>query len=176
MLAGKLLATAGMAKYPQVSYYPHFDSLMRGGQSECQVVLSTGEISSPLSSQIQAGILMHPQFLEQYKKRVISGGLLIVDSSVVHKRVGRKDIQVLRLPATQMAAELGDRRVANLLLLGAYLEATGSLPLETVEEALSKLLEGRGDKVFSLNQRALREGAEFVAQRVMKKRRGKSSD
>lgn len=161
LLFGQLLAEAGMSRYEHVSYFPYYATIMRGGQSECMVILSEEEISSPISFELQAAIVMHPQFLAQYEKRVLPGGLLLLDSSVVEDKVSREDIRVFYIPATETAVQLGDGRVANLVLLGAYLGVTQAVPLELVEKSLERRLEGR-EGLLRLNKQALREGAKLM--------------
>jgi len=86
-----------------------------------------------------------------------------LDSSVVPHKITREDIEVFYIPATKSAIELGDDRVANLVLLGAYLEATKAVPLELVEKALEgRLRGGRGEALLPLNKEALRQGARLI--------------
>jgi len=163
LLFGRLLAEAGRSRYEHVSYFPHYATIMRGGQSECTVIISHQEISSPITFELQAVIIMHPQFVEQYQNRVQPGGRLFLDSSVVPHKITREDIEVFYIPATKSAIELGDDRVANLVLLGAYLEATKAVPLELVEKALEgRLRGGRGEALLPLNKEALRQGARLI--------------
>jgi 2-oxoglutarate ferredoxin oxidoreductase subunit gamma len=127
------------------------------------VILSEEKIGSPFHFQLQAAIVMHPQFLDLYRQRMAPGGILLIDSSMVPGRVRGRNFQVFRLPATRIAVELGEGRAANMVLLGAYLAVTRALPLEQVERTLEKMLAGRGGALLSLNQKALREGARLIS-------------
>lgn len=164
LLFGQLLAEAGMSRYKYVSYFPHYATIMRGGESECTVTLSDEEIDSPAVLRPEAAIVMASPRLKQFEERVQPGGMLMVDSSVVKDKVGREDVRVFSVPATQIAHDLGEGRVANLVLLGAYLEITRAVPLELVEEVLERKLKGgKGEALLPLNKRALREGARAIA-------------
>lgn len=162
LITGRLLAEAGMSKYQYVSYFPNYGAAMRGGESECTVILSNKEITSPAMLEPSAVILMGSATLGEFEKRVKSGGLMILDSSLVTQKVGREDIKVIYLPATKTAAELGNSRVANLVFLGAYLEATKAVPIKLCEEALEKRMVSKGDTaLLSIDKQALRKGAEL---------------
>lgn len=161
---GQLLTEAGAALYPYVSYFPNYGAAMRGGDSECTVILSRQEIAAPALLRPQAGIVMSPGALEEYEPRLQHGGWLILDSSLLSRKVSRSDLQVFALSATETAIELGNRQVANFVLLGAYLEVSQALPLATVEAALEKRLSvGRRQELLELDRRALREGTQLVA-------------
>jgi 2-oxoglutarate ferredoxin oxidoreductase subunit gamma len=166
LLAGRLLAEAGMKKYRFVTFFPNYATLMRGWPSESITILSDQEIRSALRLEVPSVILMHPQFLSEYQNRVKPGGMFFLDSSLSKEKVKRNDIQTFYLPATKLATEIGSGRVANLILLGAYLEATQALPLEAIEETLGERARGRGAEVWEtllpLNKKALREGASLI--------------
>ncbi len=166
LVIGRLLAEAGMSKYNHVSYFPNYSAAMRGGESECTIILSNEEISSPAWLEPSSLILMGPAPLEEFEQRAKPGGLVMIDSSLVTKQVSRKDVEVFYIPASKTATELGDSRVANFVFLGAYLKATEAVSLELIEEALEKRLAGgKWDALLSLDKRALREGARLVERR-----------
>ncbi|HJX69835.1 MAG TPA: 2-oxoacid:acceptor oxidoreductase family protein, partial [Dehalococcoidia bacterium] len=159
LLFGQLLSEAGVSKYKNVAYFPQYATIMRGGESECTVTLSDEEIDSLLVYEPQAAVVMGAPKLKVYEKRVKSGGLMMVDSSVISEKVERKDIKVFYVPATKISAALGDRPVANLVFLGAYIEATKAVPPEIIEKVLEKKLKGGKEAMLLLNKKALQEGA-----------------
>ena len=165
LTTGWLFAEAAMPNYKHVLYFPNYGPMMRGGESECTVILSNEEIGSPVVYNPASAIVMGKVALTRLEGRLKSGGTMFVDSSVVPDRVSREDITVFYIPATRMAIDLGDRRVANLVLLGAYLEATKVLPLEAIETHLEKQLAGKkGEAILKFNKQALREGAKLIAE------------
>jgi len=164
LTTGRLLAEAAMSQYKHVLYFPNYGPQMRGGESECTVILSDNEISSPAVYNPTSAIVMGPAALTQLEERMRAGGMIFVDSSVISARVSREDVEVFYIPATKAAIELGGRQVANLILLGAYIEATKAVSLELVEEAMERKLKGsRGEVHVPLNKKALREGAKLAA-------------
>lgn len=164
LLIGRLLAQAGMSQFKHALYFPNYGPQMRLGDSECTVILSDEEISSPVVLYPQAAIVMGPAPLAKFEKRVAPGGIMLLDSSVVGSKVERKDIKVCYVPASKTAEALGNRQVANFVLLGAYLGASQAIPLEVVEGEMEKRMAGgRGQALIELNKAALREGARLAA-------------
>lgn len=162
---GQILAEAGSHYYPYVSYFPNYGAAMRGGDSECTVILSSREIGAPAMLRPQAAIVMGDISLQEFRERVKPGGMLVIDSSLLPGKIERAEVRVCYVPATERALALGNRQVANFVLLGAYLEASGALPLEVVEQAVQRRLGGgRRHSLLELNKRALREGARFIAE------------
>ncbi len=161
---GRILAEAGMSRYPGVSYFANYGAAMRGGDSEVTVILSDKEISSPTVLRPETVIAMSPAFFKSLLPRVQSGGICLVDKAVITDEADRKDVNLHIIPATSRAMELGNVQVANLILLGAYLEATSTLPLDVVEEALERrLLSKRREALLPLNKQALHDGANMMA-------------
>jgi len=164
LTTGWLLAEAGMLQYKHVLYFPNYGPQMRGGESECTVILANEEISSPAVYNPTSAIVMGPAALTQLENRIRAAGTIFVDSSVISATVSREDVKVFNIPATKAAIEMGDRQVANLILLGAYIEATKAVSMELVEQAMVKKLKGsRGETRVPLNKKALREGAKLAA-------------
>ena len=136
---------------------------MRGGESECMVVISNEAIASPLIGRPQAAIIFHPMMIKRFEDRVQPGGMMLVENSVSQDKVRRDDLKVFYIPAIKTANELGSSQVANLVMLGAYLEITGVVPLEQLDEVLEKQLAGgRRAHWLPLNKGALSEGARLV--------------
>lgn len=146
-----------MSIYRYVTYFPNYGAAMRGGESECTVILSHREITSPAVLQPSAG---------EFEKRVRPNGLMMLDSSLVTQKVARDDLEVSYLPATKTAADLGNSRAANFVFLGAYLEATKTMPLEICEEALERKMAGKGSEtLLYIDKQALRKGAELTREK-----------
>ncbi len=161
---GRILAEAGMSHYAGVSYFPNYGAAMRGGASEVTVILSDKEIGSPAVLRPETVIAMSPAFFKLLLPRVQPGGICLVDKAVITDEVSRQDVDLHCLPATSRAMELGNVQVANLILLGAYLEVTSALPLDVVEGALERrLIEKRRESLLPLNKQALHDGASMMA-------------
>lgn len=156
---GKFLAYAGMDEGLNVSWLPSYGPEMRGGTANCSVIITEANIGSPIVTQATSLVVMNRPSLEKFENAVVSGGLIITDSSLVNKEVERKDVTVLTIPATEAADEIGDKRIANMVLLGAMVKKTGIIPME----ALLKALKEHGKESFyEINKKALEKGAEFA--------------
>jgi 2-oxoglutarate ferredoxin oxidoreductase subunit gamma len=164
LISGEVLAETGMKQYRTVQFFPPPISLVRGGELECTVTFSDGEIAALGAEHPEAGIIMGSLALEALGKRVVEGGILIVDTSLVSKKVARDDVTVYYIPASETALKLGSHRASNMLMLGAFVEASGVLSLDNLEQTVEERLSGgRGESLIPLNKEAVREGARFVA-------------
>lgn len=160
---GRLLAEAAYERYRYVSYFPNYGASMRGGDTECTVIMSHQPIGSPAMLRPREAIIMGEMPMQEYRDRVAPDGLMVVDSSLLPGKVDRQDLTVLYVPASDAAIGLGNRQVANLVLLGAYVETTGAVSLEDVEAALEQRLTGsRREGLLGLNKQALEEGARLA--------------
>ena len=164
LMIGRLLAESGMTRYKHVSYFPNYGAAMRGGDSEVTITLSDDEIGSQAVFNPEVVLIMDLSFFKPMEARMKPGGMMLVDSSVVSAQGERNDITFHYLPVTQKALDLGNVQVANLILFGAYLEATGAVPMEVVEQVLEKRMLGtRREALLPLNKEALKEGAKLIA-------------
>jgi 2-oxoglutarate ferredoxin oxidoreductase subunit gamma len=161
VFAGTLLCHAGMREGLHVSGIPSYGPEMRGGTANYQVVISDEEITSPVISNPTSCIIMNQLSLQKFEKRVCKNGLIILNSSLIEKRVEREDVAVLRIPATEIADSIGNTKCANMVLLGAYISKTKVLRLHSVIQSLPHLLSQDKDKLILLNEYALEEGAKF---------------
>lgn len=166
LFAGQLLSYAAMDEGYQVTWIPSYGPEMRGGTANCTVIISDEEIGSPLVRNPQAVIAMNLPSLDKYEAQVVTGGLLVVNSSIVNRAVTRPDIRFVMLPGNEIAEELGDRRMTNMVMLGALIANQPVLPLEAIERALKAHLPARHHKLLPTNMEALRRGAQYVAERV----------
>jgi 2-oxoglutarate ferredoxin oxidoreductase subunit gamma len=163
LFAGQLLAYAAMDEGFHVTWIPSYGPEMRGGTAHCTVIISDDEIGSPLVRHPAAVIVMNLPSLDKYESLVAPGGVLIVNTSLVTRRATRVDIRVVEVPANTIAEELGNNKLANLVLTGALLAMTGVLPLEAVERALAAHLPERHRSLLEANYQALRRGAALAA-------------
>jgi 2-oxoglutarate ferredoxin oxidoreductase subunit gamma len=159
---GQLLAQSGLTEGRQVSYVPIYGVEKRGGVANCGVTISDRQISSPIVTEPTVLVVMNSLSLERFESTVAAGGLIITNSSLVESPVRRDDVRVFPLPANQEAELLGDGRVANNIILGALLELTGVVSIETVEKALYDVLPKRHHGMIPINRKALERGAELA--------------
>ncbi|HHT70050.1 MAG TPA: 2-oxoacid:ferredoxin oxidoreductase subunit gamma [Firmicutes bacterium] len=158
LLMGQLLAHAAMDEGKKVSWIPSYGPEMRGGTANCTVIVSEREIGSPVVSSPSCVVAMNLPSLDKFEKAVKPGGVLVINSSLVTREPKRQDVTVVKVPATGVANELGNARVANMVALGAVVEATGVVTPDSVLEALRKNLPAHRQNLLPLNREAIEKG------------------
>jgi 2-oxoglutarate ferredoxin oxidoreductase subunit gamma len=161
LFTGQLLSYAAMDEGKDVTWIPSYGPEMRGGTANCTVVIADEEIGSPLVRNPKAVIAMNLPSLDKYEPSVLAGGLLIINGSMVNRAVTRTDIRSVVVPANDIAEELGDRKLTNMVLLGALLGNLDVIPLEALKKALKEHLPERHHKLLPLNYQALEKGAAY---------------
>jgi Pyruvate:ferredoxin oxidoreductase and related 2-oxoacid:ferredoxin oxidoreductases, gamma subunit len=159
MLIGNLLAYAGMDANLNVTFIPVYGPEMRGGTANCTVVVSSEEIGSPIIQRPKGIIALNQPSLEKFQPKVEDGGVAVVNSSLIDMSLA--DTQRLRIAgvaANAIAHELGNTRMVNMVALGAYVKATGVMPLDAVIGALEHVFPPRNHKLIPKNAEALRAG------------------
>ena len=162
MAIGKTLTEAGMKEGMDVSWLPSYGPEMRGGTANCSVVLSDESIVSPIVLEPTELIAMNLPSLLKFESLVKPGGTIFVNSSVVDKKVERTDVKAVYVDCIKIADELGNAKVANMVMLGAYIEAMKNLSTETIKEMLVHMFTGPKAKLVDLNIEALKRGAACV--------------
>ncbi len=164
MFLGKLLAQAAMTEGLHVTYLPSYGAEVRGGTAHCNVIICSEEIASPVIGSPTTAIVMNHPSLIKFEQGLRSGGLLIVNSSLALEKAKRRDIEVVEIPATEMADSLGNVQVANMVALGCYLGQKPVVALRTALDCLEDILPKRKHDLLQTNQEALRRGANFLPQ------------
>ena len=162
LLMGQLLAAAGMKEGKNTSWIPSYGPEMRGGTANCSVMLSEEEIDSPLVTRPTSLIVMNRPALEKCEDSVVPGGSIFVNSSMIDIKVQRTDVNAYYVPCTEIATELGNPKVSNMIMLGAYIGKSHCVDIETVLEALLEKLGERKAKLIPLNREALKRGASCI--------------
>jgi 2-oxoglutarate ferredoxin oxidoreductase subunit gamma len=163
MSMGQLLTYAGMIEDKQVSWLPAYGPEMRGGTANCSVIVSDSLVGSPIiTMDATCAIVMNLPSMLKFEKSLIPGGKLLINTSLCDRDPARDDIQVYKIPANTIAEKVGNPRVANMVMLGAYLQLTGIVSIEAVVETLKKVYGAGKEHFIPLNQKALEEGAKAV--------------
>ncbi len=163
LLAGKLLAYAGMLEGKHVTWFPSYGAEIRGGTANCTVIISGSEIGSPVLQHPSAMLIFNEASFKKFENRIRTGGSLFLNTSLVHQPAVRTDINRVEIRANDIAEELGDTRIANMVMLGAYLKKNGIVALESVLSALKEVLPARRQSLIPLNEKALKRGAELCS-------------
>ncbi|MBQ9429757.1 MAG: 2-oxoacid:acceptor oxidoreductase family protein [Clostridia bacterium] len=161
LFAGKFLAYKGLYEGKQVSWLPSYGPEMRGGTANCSVILSDEPIGSPIVSTPDVLIAMNLPSLDKYEDTVAPGGTILVDSSLIERKVGRKDVKVFYVPATKMAKDIGAPTLANMILTGKFLKEVGAVSYDHVEETLQKVISARHRDLLAINRGAIDTGYNF---------------
>ncbi|MDI3472671.1 MAG: 2-oxoglutarate ferredoxin oxidoreductase subunit gamma [Thermotogaceae bacterium] len=162
MLLGKIISLAGMLEGKHVTWFPSYGPEMRGGTANCTVVISNDPIGSPVVDAPNELIVMNIPSLLKFEKKVTKNGIIFINSSVVEKEPERNDIDIVEIPANDIADKLGNSRIANMVMLGAYISRTNAIKFESVIEALRKSLKGKSEELFNLNEKAIKEGMKYL--------------
>lgn len=161
MFAGQLLAYAGMLEDRNVSWIPSYGPEMRGGTANCSVVVSDKEISCPIVSDPTILLALNLPSLERFEPTVQAGCLIIYNSSLASQPPDRKDVEAAGVPANEIAEKLGNSRIANMVILGALIQKTSIVSMDSVVRALEKVLPEHRRRLIPLNKSALEAGAEY---------------
>ncbi len=169
LFAGQLLAYAAMDAGLEVTWIPSYGPEMRGGTANCTVVIADEEIGSPTVRRPKAALAFNLPSFDKYEPLVVPGGVLIANASLVNRGIQRTDIQGVMIPANEIAEEIGDRRLLNMVMLGALLEKLPVLPFETIKRALQEHMPERHQHLLEGNIRAIEEGMRFAREHIAEK-------
>ncbi len=161
MLMGKLLAYASMFNGRFVTWMPSYGAEVRGGTAHSMVIISDKSIPSPVVSNPSCCIVMNRPSFDKFEERVKKGGLLIINTSLIKRPVKRKDIEVVEIPATDIANRLGNTRVANMVMLGCLVARKKLILLNELSDSLKEVIPGHRHQLIPLNERALKEGFNY---------------
>lgn len=161
LFIGKVMAQAGMLNKQQVTWIPAYGPEMRGGTANCSVIISSKRIGSPTVGKPDIALVMNEASYHKFIDSVVPGGTLYVNSSLVPVHPGREDIRIVRVPVNEIAHEMGEEKVANIVMLGVMQALTSSVPDDTLESVLMELA-GKKPALADLNMRALSAGREYA--------------
>lgn len=161
LFAGIILASAAMLEGKNVTWLPSYGSEMRGGTANCSVIISDDEIGSPVVTRPDVLIAFNEPSLRRFLPGLVSRGLLVYDTGMVrHRPAAPAGVHFLPVPATQIASDLGEPRVANLVVLGAFVGCSGTVSPPSVEQALRMRLPS--EPVLKKNLQALKSGIDLA--------------
>jgi 2-oxoglutarate ferredoxin oxidoreductase subunit gamma len=168
LFGGQVLTYAAMDAGKEVTWIPSYGPEMRGGTANCTVVIADDEIGSPLSKHPPLAVALNLPSFDKYEDMMAPGGTLIVNQSMVDRPARRSDITTVFVPCNDIAEELGDKKLMNMVAAGALLTALPELSIKDVEKALAAHLPARHQHLLPKNYEALRRGFE-AASKAQKK-------
>jgi len=160
LFAGKVISYAGLVDGLEVSWLPSYGPEMRGGTANCSVCLSKEPIGSPLVVTPDVLMVMNLPSLDKFIDSVVPGGLVLIDSSIVDKKVKRKDVTVVYIPATEIAEANGLKGMGNMVMVGRMFKETGFCSEEALDKGILKSVPASKEKLIESNRKAVKVGTE----------------
>ena len=159
---GKILAYSGMMQGEEVSWMPSYGPEMRGGTANVTVILSDDRISSPYLKLYDTAIILNQQSLDKFEESIKPGGVLLYDPQGITHHPTRKDIEIYQVEGNALANEMGNKKVFNMIVLGAFLKIKPIVDLNNVMEGLKRSLPERYHHLLPLNEKAIKKGMKHV--------------
>lgn len=156
--SGIILAHAGLIESKHVTFFPSYGAEMRGGTANCSVVVSSEPVASPIVANPDVVIIMNEPSLIRFEPFVKPNGLLFFNQTLIKSKPKRKDLTIIPVEANAIAEELGQGRIANMIMLGVMVKKTGLLNLETLKKAQRKRFTKANKEQLALNDKALERG------------------
>lgn len=169
LFAGQVLTYAAMDEGHHVTWIPSYGPEMRGGTAHCTVIVSDEEIGSPLVSKPDIVIALNLPSFDKYENIIKEGGTMVANKSMITKEFTRKGITGVFIPGNDIAEELGNSRITNMVLLGAMLELAPVVSMEAAKKALEEHIAERHKKTIPMNFEAMEKGAQVAREAVAEK-------
>jgi len=162
MLMGQIIAYAGMMEGQQVSWFPAYGPEMRGGTANCSVIIGDEPVGTPIVTEPGVIVAMNLPSLDKFEPMLTAGGALLINSSLIERGPHRTDVKSFLVPCNDIAKELGNPKVANMVMVGAIVAASGAVSIESVINILAKKIFKNKPQVMPLNELAIRRGVECI--------------
>jgi len=160
LFSGKVISYAGLVDGKEVSWLPSYGPEMRGGTANCSVVLSSEPIGSPLVVTPDVLMVMNLPSLDKFIDTVVPGGLVLIDSSIVDKKVTRKDVKCVYIPATKMANDAGLKGAGNMIMVGRLFKELALCSKDALDKGILKSVPASKEKLIESNRAAVKLGME----------------
>jgi 2-oxoglutarate ferredoxin oxidoreductase subunit gamma len=157
---GLNLAQAAMLEGKNVTYLPAYGAEVRGGTANCTIAVADEEIASPVASSPDFVVALNKPSVLRFQNQIQSGGLLFLNSSLVEVEITRGDISIVKVPASQIAEQLGSPKSANMVMLGAFIKKSNLVSMPSIFKGLKDALKGK-QKLIAVNEKALMAGYEL---------------
>ena len=161
LFAGKFIAYKGLVEDKEVSWLPSYGPEMRGGTANCSIILSDEPVGSPIVSNPDVLIAMNLPSLDKYENEAVKGAKILVDSTLIERKVTRTDVDAYYIPATQMAIDAGVPTLANMILVGKMLKETGLFSFENMIDTVKKIVSAKRPELVEMNMKALEAGYNY---------------
>ncbi len=163
LFAGKVLSYKALMEGKELSWLPSYGPEMRGGTANCSVIVSDDPVGSPIVSKPDVLIAMNLPSLDKYEDAVNPGGIILVESTLIERKVKRSDVNVFYVPATRLANEMGAPTLANMVMVGKLIAECDALTHDNLEDALHKVVSAKHADLFEINLKAINTGYNYKA-------------
>lgn len=163
LFAGKFVAYKGLLEGRQLSWLPSYGPEMRGGTANCSVILSNEPVGSPIVSNPDVLMAMNLPSLDKYENSVVSGGTIIIDSTLIERKVERDDVNVYYIPATKLAQQADMPKLANMIMIGKFIKETSAIKYDNITDALKKVIPAKKADMLDINLKAIEIGYAYEA-------------
>ena len=167
LTTGKLISSAAIEANLQTTWLPSYGPEMRGGTANCTVIVSDSLIGAPVAQKIDVLVAMNNPSVTKFENDVKTNGYMFINSSIVSVEATRNDVEILRIPFNKLAEEIGNVRVANIILYGAIIQKTKVIPLDIARETIKHKL-GRKKEFLEMNLKAFDRGVQYIKELQMK--------
>ena len=160
VVIGNIIARAAVIEGINVVGMVSYGAEMRGGTANASVIISNEEISSPIITHPDAAIILNQPSLERFEPELEPNGMVLLNTSMVKREPERTDLTCMKVDATQIAHDIGNLKVANIVCVGAFIEHTKLLSMDSIEQAVKDLFSNKKAALVEINLKALHAGAE----------------
>ena len=162
LMMGYTFAHGAMKQGFEVTYLPAYGAEVRGGTANCTVAVSDEEIASPIASEPDYVIVLNTPSMYTFQNRIASEGLLFLNSSIINVRPSRKDIEVIEIPAGEIADGLGNSKASNTVMMGGFLKKTGLVKPEIYLKSMEEIMGSKKKSMVDLNRNAFTAGYDYI--------------
>ncbi|MCL2425165.1 MAG: 2-oxoacid:acceptor oxidoreductase family protein [Oscillospiraceae bacterium] len=155
LMMGQIACSAALIENKESTFFPSYGPEMRGGTANCTVIISDKTISSPVIFESDCVVAMTAPSMVKFEPTLKPGGILFLNTSLIHQAPKRSDITIYEVPASEIANEMGNSRIANVIMLGAFARNTDIVTPESVEKVIHDAFIAKGEKIVDLNLKAL---------------------
>ena len=161
LFSGKFIANKGLMEDKNVSWLPSYGPEMRGGTASCSVIVSDGAVGSPIVSNPDVLLAMNLPSLDKYESEAVPGSVIIVDSTLIDRKLTRTDVKAFYIPATRLAKEMNAPTLANMIMIGKMIKESNAVSIDNLEDAMKKVVPAKKADLMGINMQAVMLGYNY---------------
>lgn len=162
LFLGRVLAYSAVKQGLEVTWFPSYGAEMRGGTANCMVVISDELIGSPIVKNADFLIVLNQASLRKFLKRVVKDGSIIYDVSIIPEKINPESIKIYPIEASKEAAQLSNPKLANMVLLGAFIKLSKIIDIEKVLETIEEIVKAKRKEMIEINKNLILRGYSLI--------------